>query len=429
MQIAIIGTGFVGVVSAAVYASFGHKVYGLDIDEKKVSTLQNSQVPFFEPGLESLLREQQANGNLFFTTDYQEAISQSDVIMITVGTPSTPEGGADLQFVLASARSAAPHFKSDAIVVVKSTVPPGSLPVVSQAIREKTDKVFHVASVPEFLREGSAVQDTLHPERVVIGTNESNVAKILTELHEPLNAPIVVVSPSSAQMAKYAANAYLALRITFINQIADLCEKNEADVEEVITAVGYDKRIGSHYWYPGLGYGGSCFPKDVKELAYYSRTVGEQDNLFNQVNRLNIERIPKLLKTYQKKVGGWKDKTIAILGLSFKPNTDDMREAPSLSVIPELLSGGAAIKAFDPKAVTVAQSQLPAHPKLSYTTSLSVACEGADVIFLLVEWPEIVKHDFSVYRTAGTQWVIDTRNQLDGDALTRLGYTYIGMGR
>lgn len=429
MQITVIGTGFVGVVSAAVYASFGNTVYGLDIDEQKVAALRASSVPFYEPGLEDLLRQQQTTGNLFFTTDYAAAVPESDVIIIAVGTPSAPDGGADLKFVLAAARSAAQHLKPNAIVVVKSTVPPGTLAIVSQAIAAETDTPFQMASVPEFLREGSAVADTLHPDRVVLGVESPEVAEVLQQLHAPLQAPIVVTKPESAQMAKYAANAYLALRITFINQIADLCEKNGADVEEIIKAIGYDKRIGSHYWYPGLGYGGSCFPKDVKELAHYSESVGEQDNLFVKINELNTTRIPRLMAEFGAAVGGWQGKQVAVLGLAFKPNTDDMREAPSLAVIPALLAAGATVRAHDPKALSVAKTVLPEHERLNLTESIATACTAADCIMLLVEWPVYSEHDYSPYKHAGSQWFIDTRNQLDPQQVTAWGYSYRGVGR
>lgn len=430
MNIAIIGTGFVGVVSAAVYASFGNQVIGLDIDQSKIEKLRQGVVPFFEPGLSELLIEQQKHGNLKFTTDYQEAISTAEVIIIVVGTPSTPEGEADLKYVFAACESLAPFLQENAIVVVKSTVPPGTLPKV-RAILEKNlgGRKFNIASMPEFLKEGTAVEDTLHPDRVVIGAESPEVFAKLGELHAPLNAPVIETSPESAQMAKYAANAYLATRITFINQIADLCEQNDADIQDVIKAMGYDKRIGHHYWYPGMGYGGSCFPKDVKELAAYSRTVGLDNNLLNQLHRLNEERIPRLMQKYQTVIGDWKDKRVAVLGLSFKPQTDDMREAPSVTVIPDLAEAGATVIGFDPKAVSSVKYFLPELPNVSYTTSLDEAVKDADVILLLIEWPEIVQYDFAHCRSTKPQWFIDTRNQVDRAKIEALGYTYIGTGR
>ncbi len=428
-NLTIIGTGFVGVVSAAVYAKLGNTVYGLDIDEKKIKLLKNSQVPFYEPGLKELLVQTQKTGRLKFTTDYEEAIKDADIIMIAVGTPSAPSGNADLKYVLAASESLAPHIKDEAIIVIKSTVPPGTLDKVREVVTSKTDKKFHLASLPEFLKEGSAVEDTLNPDRVVIGAYEAVVFKALEALHKPFKAPIVKVSPESAQMAKYSANAYLATRITFANQVADLCEKNGADVDEVIKAIGYDKRIGHHYWYPGFGYGGSCFPKDVKELAAYSRTVGEADNLFNKINELNETRIPKLINRYDQLLGGFDGKKVAVLGLSFKPNTNDMRVAPSTKVIPLLLEKGAQVKGYDPKANWL-EFGLPTLEGFSQADSIVAAAKDADVIFVLIEWPEIVKFDyFQVRDDQKTQWLIDARNQLDEVKVSEWGFKYVGVGK
>ncbi len=430
MNITIIGTGFVGVVSAAVYASFGHQVVGLDVDENKITKLKKSEVPFFEPNLESLLKEQQAEGKLKFTTNYETAISQADLIIVAVGTPSAPDGQADLKYVIAASESMAPHLKPDAIVAIKSTVPPGTLNKVEAAIKAKTQVHFFTASLPEFLKEGTAVEDTLHPDRVVIGATDESVFETLVELHRPLNCPIVKITPASAQMAKYAANTYLATRITFINQMADLCEKNGADVQELIQAIGLDRRIGRHYWYPGFGYGGSCFPKDVKELAAYSRSVGEGNNLFNKVNELNESRIDRLMDQYDQMIGGWENKTVAILGLSFKPNTDDMREAPSIKIIDCLKSKSSQIRGFDPKALSVVDYFIKPDSNISYHQNIKDACLGADVIMAVIEWPEIINFDFaSVRNPAKKQWFIDGRNQFDPQTLKSLGYLYIGIGR
>jgi UDPglucose 6-dehydrogenase len=431
MQVCVIGTGFVGVVSAAVYASFGNTVFGLDIDQSKIDKLKQGIVPFYEPGLTELLLAEQQKGNLHFTTSYQEAVSQADVIMIAVGTPSAPDGQADLKYVMMAAESLALHLKDGTIVVVKSTVPPGTLKKVEQHIKlarqSLPEQKYHLASMPEFLREGSAVHDTLHPDRVVIGASEEKVFETLSILHEPLQAPIVKISPESAQMAKYAANSYLATRITFINQIADLCDKNGADIQDVIQAIGYDKRIGQHYWYPGLGYGGSCFPKDVKELAAYSRSVGEGNNLLNKINEINEERPWKLLKSYAQTVGGWNGKRVAVLGLSFKPNTDDMREAPSMKLVPYLLSEGATVTGYDPKAVYPQGEQLVG---FSQTATLKEAVVQADAVIAVVEWPEITGFDFAQTReTSKEQFFIDCRNQLDPQKLAAAGYHYIAVGR
>lgn len=430
MRVTVIGTGFVGVVTAAVFASFGNEVYGLDIDEAKVASLREGKVPFYEPGLEELLIGEQKKGSLTFTTDYAEAIPGSEVIIIAVGTPSTPEGEADLSYVYEAAKSLSKHLDEGTIVVVKSTVPPGTLDTVETAIKEGTKVGFHMASVPEFLREGSAVIDTLNPSRAVLGATDQEVFAKLEFLHAPLQAPVVKVSPESAQLAKYAANAYLATRITFINQVADLCEHSGANVDEVIEAIGYDERIGNHYWYPGFGYGGSCFPKDVKELAYYSREIGLGHNLFNKLNELNEERIPLIMAKIERAAGGWAGKKVAVLGLAFKPNTDDMREAPSLKVIPILLEKGASVVGYDPRALDNAKKVLGERENLSYSASLKEAAAGADAIFALIEWPDIVGFDYVLLREEGkAQVMVDARNQLDKSKLEAAGYIYVGIGR
>ncbi len=430
MNLAIIGTGFVGVVSAAVFSSFGNKVIGLDIDENKVLALEKGEVPFYEPGLSELLLREVGAGRLSFTTNYKKAIENAEVIIIAVGTPSTPEGKADLSYVSAATESLAPFIKEKAIVVVKSTVPPGTLDLVQAEIKKLTKTKFYLASVPEFLKEGSAVADTLHPDRVVLGAVEEEVFARLEELHAPLQAPVVRMSPESAQMAKYAANAYLATRITFINDIADLCEHNSADIEDVIRGIGFDKRIGSHYWYPGFGYGGSCFPKDVRELSFYSREVGLEQNLLNKVNELNELRIPKILDKIKNEIGGFKGKKAAVLGLAFKPNTDDMREAPSTKVIPWLLKEGATVAGYDPKALSAAKNLFAGQKNLTFHRTIATAASDADIIFYLIEWPEIVGFDLPSVRVEGkTQWVIDARNQLDRSEVASAGFNYLGIGR
>ncbi len=425
MKVTVIGTGFVGVVSAAVYASFGHEVMGLDIDEHKIKLLEQGEVPFYESGLKELLLEQQATGKLHFTTSYEKAIGQAEIIIIAVGTPSAADETADLRYVLASAKSLAPHLTEDAIVVIKSTVPPGTLEKVIATIQAQTNVTFHGASMPEFLREGSAVHDTLHPDRIVIGADNEFVFTKLTELHSALQAPIVRCKVASAQMAKYTANAYLATRITFINEIANLCEKNGADINEVIEAIGYDQRIGKHYWYPGLGYGGSCFPKDVKELAAYSRSVGEDGNLLNRINEINKERIFRLLTKFGQEIGGFEHKTVALLGLSFKPNTDDMREAPSTKIIPYLSSQGAQVLSYDPMA-TYQNQEHDAHEQKN---TIQEACSEADVIMAVVEWPEITGFDFTQVKANKKQFFIDARNQFDRQIIEAAGYTYLAIGK
>ncbi len=430
MQIAVVGTGFVGVVTAAVFAKLGHTVVGLDIDPAKVTTLNQGKVPFFEPGLENLLAAALQAGNLSFTTEYQQAIPTANVVVIAVGTPSSPEGKADTTYVFSAIDALAPLLAAESVVVIKSTVPPGILTTIRERIAEKTTVPFHLASMPEFLREGSAVEDTLKPDRIVIGAEDEQTAAILTELHAPLGSLIVITSPSSAQLGKYAANSYLALRIGFINQIADLCEKTGADVQEVISIIGADERIGSHYWYPGLGYGGSCFPKDVRELSYASRELGLGETLFVKLNELNMARPDAIFAHWTEQVGGWQGKKVAVLGLSFKPNTNDMREAPSVWLIPKLLEAGATVCGYDPKALLEAKAVIGAEDGLTYTEQLDEATKDVDCVIALVEWEQILQHDFTPVADLDTKrFFIDARNQFNPQRIKNLGYQYLGIGR
>lgn len=430
MNITVIGTGFVGVVTAAVYASLGHQVTGLDVDEAKIASLKEGRVPFYEPGLSELLLEQQQNGNLHFTTNYQDAIPNAEIVVVAVGTPSDENGAVNLTYLRSAMDSLAPLLKENAIVAIKSTVPPGTLTEETKRLAEKATVPFRVAAVPEFLKEGTAVADTQHPDRIVIGTDDQTAFDLLADLHKPFNAPILKLNPESAHMAKYASNAYLANRIAFINQIADLCEVSGANIQEVIGAIGLDKRIGSHYWYPGFGYGGSCFPKDVSELSTYAKSQNKVENLFTYLDKLNRDRIPMLMERYAQKIGGWQGKQVAVLGLSFKPQTNDMREAPSVHVIPELLEQGALVKGYDPKAIESATYFLKDHPELQYKASIVEAAQGADVIMALIEWPEIINFDFAQVRDNGKeQWFIDARNQFDPQKVKAWGFTYIGVGQ
>lgn len=429
MNIACIGTGFVGVVTSAVMAKLGNTVIGLDIDEAKIAKLKEGIVPFYEPQLSELLLETQKTGNLSFITSYPDAITPADIVMIMVGTPSQADGSADLKYIYAVAESIAPHLKNDAIVVIKSTVPPGTNKKVRNAIAKLTKVQFHLASVPEFLKEGTAVEDTLHPDRVVLGVEDDFAKDTLIKLHTPLTTNILVMRPESAQMAKYAGNNYLATRITFINQMADLCEVNGADIQEVIAGIGADKRIGSHYWYPGLGYGGSCFPKDVKEIAAYAKGIGENESLFIAIDERNESRIPRLMAKYDQLVGGFAGKTVAVLGLSFKPNTNDTRVAPALKVIPWLLEKGATVRATDPKAIEEIKPLLPA--QVMYVDDAYEAASGAHVLMLLVEWDDYQQLDLAKVSATmlDPKYFFDTRNQYERAPVIAAGLKYKGIGR
>ncbi|MFH2019649.1 MAG: UDP-glucose/GDP-mannose dehydrogenase family protein [bacterium] len=429
MKIACIGTGFVGVVTAAVFAKLGHQVIGLDIDEKKIASLNSGKVPFFEPGLQELLTETIQTGNLSFTSEYSKAIPEAEVIMLMVGTPSAPDGQADLKYIFAATEALAPFLKEGSIVILKSTVPPGTNEKVSAIIAGITKVSFDIASVPEFLKEGSAVNDTLHPDRVVIGATNPKTIELLQTLHQPLSTNLLVMKPESAQMAKYAANVYLAMRITFANQMADLCEKNGANVDEVLTAIGADSRIGAYYWYPGLGYGGSCFPKDVKEIAAYAKSVGENESIFIAVDDRNEKRIPRLMDGFDKLVGGFSGKKVAVLGLSFKPNTNDTRVAPALQVIPWLINKGATVVATDPQAIEEIKPLLP--KEVEYVDSVETAAKDANILMLLVEWKEYQSLDFAKLNSLMLEpkYILDTRNQYNETKVTSAGLKYKGIGK
>lgn len=441
MNITIIGTGFVGVVSAAVFAKLGNTVTGLDIDENRIQSLREGKVPFYEPGLEKLLVTTQKKGNLSFTTSYEEAIPKADLIIIAVGTPSKKNGEADLRYLMSSLDSLVPFFKEKAIIAIKSTVPPGTCDVAeghihSMFIEKKIKpKKFFVVSLPEFLKEGTAVDDTLHPDRVLIGATDPKVITTLKKLHAPLKAPAIVMHPKSAQMAKYAGNAYLATRISFINQIADLCEKNGANINDVIKAIGADRRIGEHYWYPGLGYGGSCFPKDVKELASYAKEVGLRDNLMVTIDKLNEDRIPSLMSRFEERVGGFQKKKVALLGMAFKPNTDDMREAASTKILPLLLKSGATVKAYDPMAndsarVWFGHMGITEDTKFSIVDTVLEAVTGADIVCVVVEWEELKHLNLKKISKllAKKAYFIDVRSQYARDKVESSGVSYIGIG-
>lgn len=428
MQITVIGTGFVGVVTAAVFAKFGNTVVALDIDREKIRLLKEGRIHFFEPNLEELVQENLEAGRLKFSLSYKEAIPASEVIFICVGTPSLSNGQADLQYVFDAAESIAPYLKNRAIIVIKSTVPPTTNTKIEQIIKKRTKKKFYLASVPEFLKEGSAVADSLNPERVMIGAANKYVIEKLSDLHKPMKGVKIIISPKSAQLTKYASNAYLATRITFINEIANLCAKTGADIEEVILSLGADERIGSHYWYPGPGYGGSCFPKDMKELSAFADKVGEGDGLFEKIDELNEARIPKLIKQFEALIGGFAKKKVAVLGLSFKPNTDDMREAPSTKFIPILLKLGATISAYDPKALNAARQLFG--KSISYAQDEYQAADEADILLLLIEWDEFKQLNLKKLKNLmrGNTF-IDIRNLYDPKKVERYGFKYIGTGR
>lgn len=429
MKVAIIGTGFVGVTSCVVYASFGNQVVGLDIDPDKVENLNKGKVPFYEPKLAELLKTGLSEGNLKFTTAYEEAISDADVVIVAVGTPSASDGAIDLSYIANSVAQAAPFLKDGAVLAIKSTVLPGTLAQVKKIVGNLTDKKIHYASLPEFLKEGTAVDDTLYPDRIVIGTENKTAFAILEELHRPFQAPILSVKPESAQLTKYASNNYLALRIVYANVLAEICEKTDADIDEVIEAMGYEKRIGKHYWYPGLGYGGSCFPKDVKALAHFCHDKKIVDNLFSFMTQFNSNRPVQVLQRLEKVMGSFAKKKIAVLGLSFKPNTDDQRESPALAVIPTLLEAGAEVSTFDPMVKKIADAKIANHSHYKQEVEIETAVKDADLIIVLIEWPQIIGFDFAKVKANKPQFFFDTRGQFSLKKIQDAGYLYLRVGR
>lgn len=438
MKVAIVGTGYVGLVAGTCFAETGNDVTCVDIDPAKVTKLQNGEPTIFEPGLKELMNKNQAKKLLHFTTNLGDAVKTCDVIFLAVGTPSSVDGSADLSIVMKVASDIGATMNGPKIIVNKSTVPVGTAKKVSDILASKTKHAFHVVSNPEFLKEGSAIDDFLKPDRVVIGTDNEDAWNTMKELYEPFvrqGNPIIRMSNVSAEMTKYAANAMLATKISFINEISLLCDRVGADVESVRTGITSDVRIGRHFLYPGPGYGGSCFPKDVKALL----KVGSENGLpMNVVSGAEIanERQKKVLgekieKHFGKSLQG---KTIAVWGLAFKPNTDDMREAPALVLVEHLIKAGAKVQAFDPIAHETAPAALKQQgtnlTNFRLTDTAFAALEGADALAIVTEWNEFRTPDFDKIKSMLKNPVIfDGRNIWKPDALKKRGFTYYGIGR
>jgi len=433
MRVAMIGTGYVGLVSGACFADFGHHVTCIDKNEDKIEQLRSGGVPIYEPGLDLLIDRNVREGRLDFATDLSEAVKDADVVFIAVGTPSRRgDGHADLSYVYAAAEEIAQKMDGFTIVVTKSTVPVGTGDEVEAVIRKtRPDADFAVVSNPEFLREGAAIEDFKRPDRVIVGLEDERARDLMRELYRPLflnETPIVFTSRRTSELIKYAANAFLAMKITFINEMADLCEAVGADVQQVAKGIGLDNRIGSKFLHAGPGYGGSCFPKDTLALA---RTAQEYDSpvrLVEAVVDINDKRKPamadKVLKACNGNVDG---KTIAVLGLTFKPNTDDMRDAPSLDIIPALQKAGAKIKAYDPAGLGEAEHLLP---DVEMITGAYLCLEGADAVVIITEWNEFRALDFDRIKEAMQgNTIIDLRNIYDPVDMAERGFQYISVGR
>ena len=434
MKITIIGTGYVGLVSGTCFAEFGVKVVCVDKDTKKINNLKKGVIPIFEPGLNELVKKNVQANRLSFETDIGNSIDGSDAIFIAVGTPSRKgDGHADLSYVFSAAEDIAKKLNHFAVIVNKSTVPIGTGKKVYEIIKEINPELnFEVASNPEFLREGSAIDDFMRPDRVVIGCESEKAKDILKELYRPLfllETPILFTKRETAEMIKYAANSFLATKITFINEIADLCEKVGANVSDVSTGIGLDGRIGKKFLHPGPGYGGSCFPKDTLALVRTAQDYDTDIGIVDEVVAYNTARKLSMAQRVEQAAGGSVDgKTIAVLGLAFKPETDDMRDSPSLDIIPALMAAGASIRAYDPKAMEEARHLLPAAVALQ--TSAQQCLEGAVIAVIITEWNEFraLTPDQFLTSMAGTT-LVDLRNIYDPSAMRGAGLTYLSIGR
>lgn len=431
MRITMIGAGYVGLVSGACFSEFGFDVSCVDVDPEKIARLRNGVVPIFEPGLEDMLARNKAR--LTFTTDINTAIANADAVFIAVGTPSRRgDGEADLTFVEAAARQVAHAMRPGTLVVVKSTVVVGTTRRIKGIIAgEVPGKDFSIASNPEFLREGSAIEDFMRPDRVVVGVDDERGEQILRQVYRPLNlreTPIVVTSLENAEITKYAANAFLAMKVTFINEIADLCEKTGGDVQDIAKAIGIDNRIGSKFLHPGPGYGGSCFPKDTRAMAATAAQFGAPIRLVETTIRVNDERMNKLADKVAGECGGdLSGKTVSVLGIAFKPNTDDIREAASLTLIPALQEGGATIRAHDPEAATAAKEVLEG---VVWCEDAYAACSGADIVVILTEWNEYRGLDLArIAASMRGRTVVDFRNIYRLSELHSLPLRYVSVGR
>ncbi len=432
MKIAVIGTGYVGLVTGTCFADSGNDVTCVDIDKEKIDRLNNGEVPIFEPGLEVMIRRNTEAGRLRFTTDLAAAVQPADIIYLGVGTPQNHDGSADLSALWKAAEAIAPHLRDDALTVVKSTVPVGTNARLLTILNELTGRDCDVASNPEFLKEGAAIDDFSKPDRVVVGVRRPEVADTLRRLYSPFlrtDKPFLVMSPESSELTKYVANALLATKISFINQMANLCENFDADINDVRRGIGHDSRIGFQFLFPGVGYGGSCFPKDVRALIRTFEQAGIEPRILEAVDWVNDRQkqvqVDKIVSHFGGKIAG---KRIAIWGLAFKPRTDDIREAPALVLIDQLLAQGAEVVAHDPEAMENVARQYG--DKIRVCKLPMEALEGVDALAIMTEWTEVRTPDFAAMKKAMRGNVIfDGRNLYSVDDVTRAGFVYYSIGR
>ncbi|WP_144505673.1 UDP-glucose dehydrogenase family protein [Bacillus mycoides] len=430
MKITVVGTGYVGLVTGVALSHIGHKVTCIDIDKKKVESMRKGVSPIYEPGLEELMLQNIEENRLFFTTNHEEGFANAEVVYIAVGTPEREDGSANLSYIEQVAKDIAANVNHNIIVVTKSTVPVGTNHYIKQLITENLvkDIKVEVVSNPEFLREGSSIYDTFNGDRIVIGADNEEAANVIEEINKPFGIPVYKTDIRSAEMIKYASNAFLATKISFVNEIANICEKVGANIEDVAQGMGLDKRIGSMFLKAGIGYGGSCFPKDTKALTKIASNVDLDFTLLKAVVQVNNKQQQKLVKSAQSRLGSLRDKKVAILGLAFKPNTDDMREAASVTIIKELLGEGAEVTAFDPVAIENAKKLLPG--TVAFTDNLQEALADKDVAFIVTEWQQVKELDLTSFSKLMKQPVVfDGRNCFDLKEVEKHEIEYYSIGR
>ena len=433
MNVTIIGTGYVGLVTGACLADAGNSVFCVDLNEAKIRSLNEGRIPIFEPGLEPIVRRNREAGRLKFSTDVAASVAHGELQLIAVNTPPGEDGSADMQHVLAAAQAVGRHMKSWKLIATKSTVPVGTADTIKEVVRRETSVEFTVVSNPEFLKEGAAVEDFMRPDRVIIGAEDARAVALLRQLYAPFQRNrerVIVMSVRSAELTKYAANAMLATRISFMNELANLAEALGADIEEVRRGIGSDPRIGYQFLYPGAGFGGSCFPKDVKALQRSAAAAEKPLRLLAAVEQVNEAQKHVLGNKIRARFGSLSGKTLAVWGLAFKANTDDMREAPSRTLIADLLAAGAAVRGYDPAAAAEARAIFKENKNVEIVDSALAAVEGADALAVVTEWQEFRSPDFATIKSRlKTPVIFDGRNLYDPAVLRGLGFEYYPIGR